>query len=132
MKFKIKRLNENELPYKDDMFKQYANTALWASVDGEGEPLDNNYTIDDIEYESRMKMEHDVLDFMDRAAVYLKTENYTPGDIGHLFWLSRNGHGSGFFDSEFDEADRLQDLAEEYGYAHLEVGDDGEIYQYEG
>jgi hypothetical protein len=44
---------------------------------------------------------------------------------GHYFWLSRNGHGSGFFDENLDA---LQDAAKAYSEFDLYVGDDGVIY----
>jgi hypothetical protein len=52
--------------------------------------------------------------------------------FGHEFWLSRNGHGSGFFDCDIidEEAtrDSLQLLACSFGRHDLYVGDDGLIY----
>jgi uncharacterized protein (TIGR02996 family) len=48
------------------------------------------------------------------------------------FWLSRNGHGTGFFDSEDmygpEYAQHLQDAAGEYGEYGLYVGGDGLIH----
>lgn len=52
---------------------------------------------------------------------------------GSDFWLSRNGHGSGYFDRPeyYGEtgAESLQALAESYREADLYRGDDGLIYQ---
>ena len=46
---------------------------------------------------------------------------------GHDFWLSRNGHGAGFFDGDWPEnGDKLQAAAEKYGQVDLQV-DDGVI-----
>ena len=57
---------------------------------------------------------------------------------GHNFTLSRNGHGSGYFDEylnykdrlkEREEAgDRLQDKARQYGECFLQLGEDGRVY----
>ena len=52
---------------------------------------------------------------------------------GHDFYLSRNGHGSGFFDGEEfygDSCDELQEIARSYGTVDLYIGDDGLIYQF--
>lgn len=48
---------------------------------------------------------------------------------GHDFWLTRNGHGSGFWDGGWPEpaATRLTDAAHAYGEFNLYVGDDGMI-----
>jgi len=52
---------------------------------------------------------------------------------GYDFWLSRNGHGAGFFDGDWDEVgDKLQAIAAAYGEFNLYVGDDNQIYGYGG
>lgn len=52
--------------------------------------------------------------------------------LGHNFWLNRNGHGSGFWDSEDtygeNQAARLSKLAHSYGEAWVYLGDDGQIW----
>ena len=48
---------------------------------------------------------------------------------GHDFWLSRNGHGAGFFDRGNEAVfDRLQKAASVWGGADLYLGDDGFLY----
>ena len=54
---------------------------------------------------------------------------------GHDFWLTRNHHGSGYWDREqmaeakFSEVgERLTEAAEAYGECNLYRGDDGRIY----
>lgn len=48
---------------------------------------------------------------------------------GHDFALSRNGHGAGFFDREFDgREEHLQQAAERAGQVELYLGDDGYVY----
>jgi hypothetical protein len=49
---------------------------------------------------------------------------------GHDFWLTRNGHGCGFWDGDWPEpaATRLTVAAEAYGEVDLYMGDDGKIY----
>ncbi len=54
---------------------------------------------------------------------------YTSEEIaGHDFWLSRNGHGSGFFDGDWPDAgDRLDKASEAYGEVYLYTSC-GQIY----
>jgi len=117
----------------DTFTRQYMETALWSSTDNAddsgGEPLDKNYGIDDIAPETRDKMIDDCIDFQQRYR-YMLDNAYGEGGIdsgraGHNFWLSRNGHGAGFFDDNLDD---LQKAAESYGEFYLYVGDDGMIY----
>jgi hypothetical protein len=49
---------------------------------------------------------------------------------GHDFWLTRNGHGAGFWDGDLSEdvGNALTEAAKKFGECHLYVGDDGQIY----
>ncbi len=48
---------------------------------------------------------------------------------GHDFWLTRCGHGAGFWDRGLGEiGDRLTDAAHAAGNVDLYLGDDGKIY----
>ena len=58
-------------------------------------------------------------------------DNLLP-QAGHDFWLTRNGHGPGFWDRPEiygeEKAQELSALAETFGVVDLYVGDDGRIY----
>ena len=51
---------------------------------------------------------------------------------GHDFWLTRRGHGAGFWDRDgFDQSPALQRLdaaARAFGNLDLYLGDDGRVY----
>lgn len=49
---------------------------------------------------------------------------------GHDFWLTRNGHGAGFWDGDWPEpyATQLDNSAKAFGECSLYVGDDQLIY----
>lgn len=54
---------------------------------------------------------------------------YTTEQAGHDFWLTRNGHGAGFWDRGLGAVGtRLSDAAHAYGNCDLYVGDDGMVY----
>jgi hypothetical protein len=121
-------------PQRMDSFtRAYFEAALWASTDESndqgGEPLDKNYGINDFAPDTRAKMIDDCVDFQQRYRAMLDNAYGESGinseKAGHNFWLSRNGHGAGFFD---DNLDNLQEAAESYGEFNLYVGDDGEIH----
>lgn len=53
-----------------------------------------------------------------------------PAQAGYDFWLTRNGHGAGFWESEWGKPGAILDkAAKAFGEADLYVGDDGLIYQ---
>ena len=57
---------------------------------------------------------------------------YGPDDrqAGHDLWLTRNGHGAGFWDGDWPEdfGDRLTAAAKALGECWAYVGDDGLVY----
>lgn len=54
----------------------------------------------------------------------------TPEQNGHDFWLTRNGHGSGFWDRGYHEktAEILTKESKNFGETDLYFGDDGQLY----
>ena len=50
--------------------------------------------------------------------------------LGHDIWLSRNGHGAGFFDRGYDDEieKKLMDSAHKIGGTYVYLGDDGLLY----
>ena len=123
----------------DTFFNAYVEAALWSTSDNSddrgGEPLDKNYGPSDIDAETLGKMKNDCRLFMQEQAMLLAFLD--DEQAGHDFWLSRNGHGVGFFDLEPRQMgegapeglpDALQKAAKKYGEFDLYVGDDGKIH----
>lgn len=111
----------------------YLVCALWSSTDDEGAPLDANYQQWDIAPETLERMTADCEAFQAANAELLSASELSTEQQGHDLWLSRNGHGAGFFDrcsGTGNEAacDALQLLAKQCGEFDLYVGDDGKIY----
>jgi hypothetical protein len=124
----------------DDFTRAYFEAALFSTNDEStpegGEPLDKNYGVEDFAPETRDKMIADAADFQDRAEGMLLLDDSPQIEkwgrdalAGHDFWLTRNGHGAGFWDGDWPEqGDALTKLSKEYGEFYLYVGDDGLIY----
>jgi len=55
-----------------------------------------------------------------------------PGRAGHDFWLTRCGHGAGYWDGDWEHeaGERLTTAAKAYGEVNFYVGDNGLIYIY--
>ena len=111
----------------------YIEAALWSTNDEStpegGEPLDKNYGIGDISPETINAMTADCLVFQEQNSDDL--EKCTDEQGGHDFWLTRNGHGAGFWDRDYlddDVGERLSEASRAFGEENLYVGDDGTIY----
>src|SRR5271157_4060533 len=120
----------------DAFTRAYIEAALWSTVDDLDEPLDQNYDAGDIDSETLAEMATDCRKFQAENAADLAlydSPQWTAAELGgHDFWLTRNGHGCGFWDRNGilpeDAGERLTAAAEKYGEVYLYVGDDGLIY----
>ncbi len=113
------------------MFNSYMETALWAEMDNSdetgGDPLNQNYTVDDIHRATRSEMWLDCLRFIGLA--YGLLDGLDPMDVGHDFWLTRNGHGAGFWDGDYEEqvGQKLTELCKQFKEVSLYVDDNDKI-----
>lgn len=124
-------------------FRAYVGTALWSSTDDDGEPLDSARDIDDVAPETLDKMRDDCAAFYDANSEHIHCDGAPlsrefDGSIaareaalaGHDFWLTRCGHGAGFWDGDWPEpaATILEKAADTFGNVDLYLGDDGRIH----
>ena len=116
----------------DGAFNSYIHAALWSSTDESEVPLDGTYDIDDFNKESLAIMRENFEKFFEDNYSLVTVEDIRSGltyDIfGHDFWLTRNGHGSGFWDKGYTNGETLTSLCEGYKEVNLIIGDDGKIY----
>jgi len=91
----------------DSVVHSYLHAALWTSE------LDSEYDTHEIDDDSISKAVADCRRFVELAGDLLN--GLEESEIGHDFWLSRNGHGAGFFDKGLGEiGDRLQEIARSF------------------
>lgn len=113
--------------YLADALAGYVECAIWSEADGfEGAP-GGAETINDINPESLAAARLELAGFI--AAEADDLGGMDPVQVGHDFWLTRNGHGAGFWDRGLGAAgDRLTGACRPYGESHLVYGDDGWLY----
>jgi hypothetical protein len=100
----------------DEFMRAYIEAALWSSVDDAGDPLDDEYSIENIAPETLAEMIDDCKRFQEETGV-------TSSQGGHDFWLTRNHHGSGFWDGDWPNGERLTAISDEFGEVDLCVSD---------
>jgi hypothetical protein len=127
----------------DNFLRGYITCALWSSstYDENGE---NGKSLDSDEFilsnEAHDRMREDCEDFFKHheadLSEYCARITYDPSQgepedyAGHDFWLTRNGHGAGFWDRGLGElGERLSEAAKAYGSVDLYPMQDGRIYQ---
>lgn len=117
------------------MLQGYLACALWSSHDNSredgGDPLDKNYSETDIAPETLARAKADVDAFYSaHEDALIDPESPSFAHAGHDLWLTRNGHGAGFWDGDWPDeiGKRLTDAADAMGEVDLYVGDDGKIH----
>ena len=110
----------------DRFLQQYIDTALWSSTDDRDRPIDDNHSVFDIDTDSLTKMREECSKFIDQTYDLISDDI---AQAGHDFWLTRNHHGVGFWDGDWeDDGDELTNISHSFGESYLYVGDDGKLY----
>jgi hypothetical protein len=107
----------------DDFVDGYVEAAMWLGMTeteegiGEGDTrFEDLYYDDDITKECMDEIVEDCKDFLFEAAGLIKKAGMSMEQAGHDFYLTRNGHGAGFWDRGLGEVgDKLSDMSRPYG-----------------
>ncbi len=114
----------------------YIEAALWSSIDSgspDDDPLDDHYGMSDIDAATLCALDVELREFVDQYYPLVDSGDKDT-DLGHFvhnFWLTRNGHGAGFWDGDYKNGDELTEACMEYGERTLYVGDHDTIYAME-
>lgn len=126
-----------------DSFAQGYVTALFFTDGGPDEGQLGDAGFSDLAPDTLAAILADCANFQNAASLtFAEMEKWADGGwrmdrLGHDFWLTRNGHGAGFWDrEELDIAsdsgatfgNLLSDLAREFGTCDAYLGDDGKVY----
>lgn len=109
----------------DTVVDHYLIAALWTEGDGE---LDG-FSIRQIDSASRAQVKKDIEAFLSKATQQgINTSAWNDEQLGHDFWLTRNGHGAGFWDRGHEPAGRqLSDICRAFPARHVFVTDAGAL-----
>lgn len=108
----------------DDFVRAYLECALWSSTDGECNPLDDEYSIDDCSPEFVTEAIKDCQNFRELCIQEIGKNAFDGWDdeqAGHDFWLTHNRHGTGFWDRGLANGDKLTKWAHTFGSVDLYV-----------
>ena len=115
--------------YAETLLRHYLIAALWSSTDDKGNPLDEKYSPEDFSEDALEVMKDQCGTFSNVHYNTFLTSEITAEQAGHDFWLTRNGHGAGFWDRGLGHAgDFLTEQCKKWGEVDIYVGDDGKLY----
>ncbi len=127
----------------------YVDAMLWAETDEDGEPLECNYSIDDLADETIERIRWECSEFLEMVRdidyeINADTSEFTTEQyLGHDLWLDPAGHGVGFWEpgrwtidsvkvtSNYPDnplRDAAYKVRGDYSTYSPYVGDDGKIY----
>lgn len=111
-----------------DLFtKAFYEALFWSSLDDYGEPLNDNFDIGDLSPDSKTALDDECQRFQTVNAFLM--EGLDAKQCGHDFALTRNLHGTGFWDRGLGKiGDELSMSAVSYGCVNLYEGDDGKLH----
>ena len=110
-----------------DFLLAYIECALWSTSDTDHdlESLEQ-FDVEDLTPECLKRMKEDCEKFQSENVELLK--GLDDKQSGHDFWLTRNGHGCGFWDRNLGEVgDNLSEVCCEWGEVNLYLTDDNQI-----
>jgi hypothetical protein len=129
----------------EEFVRGYMEAILFTSNDEAtpegGEPLNKNFTPDDFSHEAMDRIHADCRTFLHSAGPWLTVDRHRgallsslEAHAGHDFWLTRCGHGAGFWDGDWEGEDDgrfdgpLTKRAKAFGNLDVVVGDDGKLH----
>ena len=116
-------------PISPEFVDAYLEAALWSTLDDHGIPFDKDFSIKDFSDKAVQKAVDDSNSFIKKNKKDLKASGGNMEQHGHDFWLTRNGHGAGFWDRGYGKVGyRLTDAAHKYGELNIEKDAHGELH----
>jgi len=112
----LKTKSQHPIPVWPEFVDAYLAAALWASAAKDEEQLDAKYTIEDFTQEAVDRAVQDANDFIRDNRLLLNQASSNKAQHGHDFFLTRNLHGTGFWDRGYGQVgDRLAHAARAFG-----------------
>lgn len=116
----------------------YLAAMLWSSNDDNDTPLDSAHGVEDMTAEARERAEVECRAFLYRVGFLITEENFLgarpdggtlAGYAGHDFWLTRVGHGAGFWDGDWTNVagEWMTREAKTFGELNPFVTEDGRV-----
>ena len=109
-----------------DILAAYLEAAIWADLKADDGGSIEGYAIWEFAQDSIFDAVADVDKFIQQAGPLL--DGWAAAQIGHDLWLTRNGHGAGFWDRDLTNKDELTAIAEKFGTRGIYVGDDEKLH----
>lgn len=110
----------------EDILDGYIQCALWI------EEFDDKYSFDDVDDKTLNFARKEIGDFLDQLEeeeiLDVLQSEIDNSQIGHDFWLTRNGHGAGFWDRDLEDVGKIASKVSEKFQNRYVYEQNGKIY----
>lgn len=100
----MKQTKRSVIASFDAFTKAYVECLLWSTMDEQGEPLERRFGIYDFRMKDLLVIQEECRLFQEKCHDDLskayEASHYDASRAGHDFWLTREGHGAGFWDRD--------------------------------
>jgi hypothetical protein len=112
---------------KNDFLAAYVEALFFTEVTPNSEESMQGKDVDDVSFDLARQLIHDCAIF---EAAHGQDIDSAYASAGHDFWLTRNGHGAGFWDGDWPkgEGERMDATSKAFGECEIYAGDDGLLY----
>ncbi len=115
---------------RDEFTQGYVTAMFFTEANPDNEEM-AEATVADLSAEARTRICADSMAFQATKAFKAAwNDGVDREDMGRDFWYTRNGHGCGFWDGDYEEphATALDEESERFGNVDVYRGDDGEVH----
>ena len=124
----MKKSNQTKSQQEQDFYNAYVECLLWTHSE-ELEGLAHKDGVPRIHAESDNLIIKECQKFIQKSYMVLKSASCDFSQHGHDFFLTRNGHGAGFWDRGYGaNGDILTKLSESFRETVQELDGDGVLY----
>ena len=109
----------------------YIDAALWSTNSDKGTPLDRDYGPHDFSEAAMQEIVTDCARFIAQCKGLIASEGRERAleSAAQDFWLTRNGHGAGFWDGDWPtNGAALAEASDSFGPCEIYLGDDKRIH----
>ena len=112
---------------KSEFLTAYVEALFFTEVTPDSDEEMKEKDAEDVSFSLARQLIHDCAIF---EAAHDREIDSAYASAGHDFWLTRNGHGAGFWDGDWpkEEGERMDATSKSFGECEIYAGDDGLLY----
>ena len=120
-------MTDNDIKKNLDYYSDYFECMFWADINSDTENYNGNLDYMSIDKPDLIRCIEDLDAFFEKANAILENTDYTHAQACHDFYLTRCGHGCGFWEYDHcdkEAGDKLTEISKEFGTIYISIDND--------